>query len=910
MTENNMPALSTKRVLVLVGIVLLLFIGGYYWVSRSSGLGVPAQSNATPTSATVDESATPSAGGGTEKPGDKYSIRIELSEGQSQLPVAEALPLATGEPLSSEEIGLILARLPALPASADEQVSFNLPQEILPPPRPGETIEESFPPLERGPSPETVGSEPLHVLRFAPEGEIPVAPFVSVTFDQPMVPLGTLSNMAASAVPVQIEPSMPGTWRWLGTKTLTFEYDSELIDRLPKATEYRVTVPAGTKSAGGGVLADSVTWTFKTPPPKVVTTYPDNSPQPLEPIFFLAFDQRIDPQAVLKTIQVTAGSRSIAVVVAGQTDIDKDERVSQLVKNASEGRWLAFRAVESFPPETSISIQIGPGTPSAEGPLTTAEPQSFGFSTYAPLRIEEHRCAWYDDRCPPLTPFYIRFNNPLDADVFSEDLLNIQPEIPGLSINLYGNSIEIQGETQGQTTYTATVSGKMQDVFGQQLGRDARLTFRVGKAEPVLVGPGQMLLTLDPAASTPVFSVYAINYARLSLKIYSVQPSDWPKFKQALRDWNRTDAAPGFPGRLVEDKSLDLRIPTDALSQVDIDLSRYTSGGFGQFIIFVQPPAEFFETQDDKYRRYSQTIMSWVQITHIGLDAYNDHSEMVAWTTDLRDGSPLPGVSIQPDKGGTARLTGVDGVVRFDIPSGATYLTARKGGDQAILPRSNYYWGDEAWSPSPPSDSLSWYVFDDRQMYRPGEDIHIKGWLRRIGGRQNGDVGLVGSGVSSMSYQIVDPQGNALGAGRVDVNNLGGFDFVFSVPPATNLGFAQLYLNAEGDLGGLSGNRFYHEFQIQEFRRPEFEVTARNETTGPYFAGDHAALAVEAKYYAGGGLPAADVTWQVTTSPGSYSPPNWPDFTFGNWHPWWDFYEVDYPPPPYEIGRASCRERV
>ena len=94
---------------------------------------------------------------------------------------------------------------------------------------------------------------------------------------------------------------------------------------------------------------------------------------------------------------------------------------------------------------------------------------------------------------------------------------------------------------------------------------------------------------------------------------------------------------------------------------------------------------------------------------------------------------------------------------------------------------------------------------------------------------------------------------------------------------------------------GMDGSQYSHQFQIQEFRRPEFEVTARNETTGPYFAGDHATLAVEAKYYAGGGLPNADVTWQVTTSPGNYSPPNWPDFTFGNWQPWW-FYDYGYQP--------------
>jgi hypothetical protein len=90
------------------------------------------------------------------------------------------------------------------------------------------------------------------VLRFAPEGEIPIAPFVSVRSINRWCRLGTLSDLAATDVPVQIEPALSGTWRWVGTKTLTFEYDSDLIDRLPKATEYHLTVPAGTKSIGGG----------------------------------------------------------------------------------------------------------------------------------------------------------------------------------------------------------------------------------------------------------------------------------------------------------------------------------------------------------------------------------------------------------------------------------------------------------------------------------------------------------------------------------------------------------------------------------------------------------------------------------------------------------------------------------
>ncbi|MFN8383439.1 MAG: alpha-2-macroglobulin family protein [Anaerolineales bacterium] len=877
---------NSKRTLVGIGIFILVLISGVLLYSRG-------QKSVTP----VVGEPTPTTSGTTSPTGEKYSISVALSEGQEQPQPVNILPATDGESLSPEEISQILARLPALPLDPSQQTSFNLPNESLPPPRPGNTVEAMFPPFETEP---VVGADeagPLKVLRFSPEGEIPIAPFISVTFNQPMVPLGTLGDLSEADVPLKIEPSMPGTWRWLGTKTLTFEYDSTLIDRLPKATEFTLTVPAGTKSVNGGVLAEAVTWTLKTPPPTIVTSYPSNSSSPLDPIFFIAFDQRIDPPAVLKTIQVHDGLKNVEIVLATKTEIEKDETVSSLAESTLEGRWLAFRATQPFDPETNITVTVGPQTPSAEGPLTTTAEQTFSFSTYAPLKVVEHRCYWYDDQCPPLTPFYIRFNNPLDTELFKEDMLRVEPEIPGMTVNVYSDTIEINGETSGQTTYTVTLSETIQDTFGQQLGDSVTLKFKVDKATPLLVNTDQHLITLDPNAPKPVLSVYAINYNKLNLKVYSVKPTDWPKFTQFLREWRQTDQPPLLPGKLLSDGSINLDIPDDTLSQVDIDLSKFMDGDFGQFIVVVEPPAGIFESDEEKWQREAQTIITWVQVTQIGLDAFNDHSEVVAWTTNLKDGKPLAGVRIQPNIGGASVQSGKDGIVRFDIPEGATYLVATKGNDSAILPHSNYYyyWADDTWYKDPPRDSLLWYVFDDRQIYRPGEEVHLKGWLRRLGNGQDGDVALVGSGLTSVSYQVIEPQGNTIAEGQVNVSAIGGFDFVFTVPEETNLGYAQINFTANGELSDLSnGQNFNHSFQIQEFRRPEFEVTARSETSGPYFAGEHAILAVDAKYYAGGGLPNANVNWDVTISPSNYSPPNWDEFTFGNWQPWWYYYDFNY----------------
>src|SRR5206468_5337693 len=102
----------------------------------------------------------------------------------------------------------------------------------------------------------------LRVLRFMPEGKVPLAPELSVTFSQPMVAV-TSQGDAAGVQPVKLAPQPPGNWRWIGTRTVLF--DPQI--RFPMATTYTVEVPAGTKSATGNVLKDAAKFTFETPPP-------------------------------------------------------------------------------------------------------------------------------------------------------------------------------------------------------------------------------------------------------------------------------------------------------------------------------------------------------------------------------------------------------------------------------------------------------------------------------------------------------------------------------------------------------------------------------------------------------------------------------------------------------------------
>ena len=144
----------------------------------------------------------------------------------------------------------------------------------------------------------------------------------------------------------------------------------------------------------------------------------------------------------------------------------------------------------------------------------------------------------------------------------------------------------------------------------------------------------------------------------------------------------------------------------------------------------------------------------------------------------------------------------------------------------------------------------------------------------------------LGDKASGLTFSVKDSRDNEIAKGTANLNAFGAFDFKFKLPDNANLGYSRIDISTNSS---LSGSTYQHNFQIQEFRRPEFEVKAKNETEAPYLVGTSANVAVTANYFAGGGLANADVNWTVRATPTNYTPPNRGDFIFGKWIPWWYF---------------------
>lgn len=808
-------------------------------------------------------------------------LRVRLSEADAPPdgPIRQAV--ADSEQLSETESARLLGRLPEL--EYDGGVDFALRSSSRPAPRPGSEVAVPFPPDPNTLEPVRAAPGPLAVLRHSPDGDVPIAAQVSVTFNQPMVAI-TSQDEASLTRPVLLEPEPEGNWRWIGTKTVLFDPGTT---RLPMATSYTIRVPAGTTSATGEAMAAEQSWTFATPAPRVLSWTPNSwGPVGTEPVIVLVFDQRVDPVEMARHVVLSAdgaASKPIQLRPATAEEIEADPAAKAVVAAAEPDRFVAFRALAPLSKATGHTLTLTQGAPSAEGPLTTPNAQTAWFTTFHPLQVTEHACSW-GDACPPESSFYVSFNNPLDPLAFKASSLKVAPDIRAFRAYASGNWLTIDGIKQGRTTYTVVLPAGLQDSFGQTLGAEQTLTFDVGPATQQLSGPAGSMVVLDPAGE-PVIPIYSTNHRKLRARIYKVEPKDWKGIGRWARDYyDHQGRRGGPPGIRVADTTIKVDSEPDRLTETAVDLGPYLKDGHGQLFVWIEPtkqPRNYWE------RQY---LMFWVQATDIGLSATVDQTDLLGWATSLQDGASLEDVELEIFPGGAKKKTDSDGLSLLPLPENPAseepqILIARRGSDMALLPQTPNWWNDyPGWRKSESGDVVTWFTFDDRGLYKPKESAHIKGWLRTMEPRVGGDLRALSNPTDSeVTWTAYDARYSEIGKGTAEVSKTGGFDFEVAIPDDANLGAGWVELYVSDTTGGTYHR---HSLNIAEFRRPEFEVVA-DADAGPHLLGGKAIVEVSAAYFSGGGLPGAETTWRVWVEDGSFTPPERSDWSFGSWTPWW-----------------------
>ncbi|HMZ78642.1 MAG TPA: MG2 domain-containing protein, partial [Acidobacteriota bacterium] len=805
-------------------------------------------------------------------------LQVRLSEVPGPNPAnrhsEKPKPLVT-QWLSGTQAGLIFKRLPGLQLISTDVVPFRLPPKTLPLPKTDDTLARVFPSSESGATPGPPRSTgPLRVMRYQPEGPIDEAKPISVTFSHPMLAAQNRQDLDQTPVPVQISPPIEGQWQWSSPVTAVFT-----PVRLPKATQFEVTVPAGTQSATGNALKDTRQWRFSTPGPHIEWHFVGVQDDVLRPLVVIRFDQKINPDEVAPFLRLTVQGETFPIQKVNFAELEADEKSQKWVLDYPDEYFVFFKPVQLLPRNSVVTVTALTSLPSAEGPLTALIDQSFEFDTYPLLRMvgDESTESSLHGR------MVLEFNNQLDFKTFRPEMVTISPPIPSAQITVWQNQILIDGKKPYVPVYTVTVSGDLTDQSGQRLEQPVSRQFKIRLAQPDIHFDYGVITTFDPGGLHQL-NVYSQNIQTLNVRLYRVTADDWNAYASpGVYGWAKTnEVTKEILRNPIFSQSIPIKVELDEAIKRQIDLTPALPNGTGQILVEVSG-----DVAPGDFDIHTVRAFHWVQSSKLAVDVVAGGSELLVWANSLSDGKPVSGATVTAYPGEKTVTVDADGLGRIPFQADRleyNHLVVRKGEDSALLCQTY-----ERWSCQPPGISaIHWHLLSDRTLYQPGEDIHLKGWARVFKTNQTEPIEPAGNAFQSVSYTITDPRGVTLGEGSVPVNAFGGFYVKGQIPKTAATGAASIHLSADlPDTSSLfTGQDTQHPFQIEEYQRPDFEVTVSN-GDGPFVIGGATTATARVQYYTGGSLSEVPVDWTVITEPARFTPPNWGAFSFNEWVPWW-----------------------
>ena len=152
------------------------------------------------------------------------------------------------------------------------------------------------------------------------------------------------------------------------------------------------------------------------------------------------------------------------------------------------------------------------------------------------------------------------------------------------------------------------------------------------------------------------------------------------------------------------------------------------------------------------------------------------------------------------------------------------------------------------------------YIYTDRPVYRPTHEVDFKGILRA---RQGGHFSLDIPG--PVTVEITDPNQKTIYQQKLDLSPFATFHGKLTLSPLAGLG-------SYGITAHIGEKRLYGTFEVQEYKKPEYEVSVSMEKSR-YLQGETIQATINARYYFGAPVSNGHVKYSLFRS--GYQFPYW-----------------------------------
>jgi len=756
---------------------------------------------------------------------------------------------------------------------------------------------------------------------------------IEAAFPRPMVDESAVGKLAAKA-PAKATPAWKGTWTWTSPRVALFSPSAP-----PKmGATYLFQIRSGMKDLDGQKVGRDEGTHLATPGLELeMTTSPVTGEagwpvrqKPLLLVFNAAVSLKPLPEK-LSFIDADGQTAEAAWrygrwdrlplsarrhmpwsvrVQTGATD-HEDEDIPTYTPDTEVSWTLEVWPSKPLPAGKDWKLHVAPGiTPLEDSRIKTKTPLTARWGTILPGKLESLRTYAPVDGTNSLE---IAFDKPLAKNPkLLLAFLEIKPSTPEPpKVEITRNVATLSSPRFGfNTRYKLTLKPGLPMLDGLPIptGYTKTLSFHPHRPSIGLPSADQAQLVHGRRQ----YPIDVVNLASLRLQAREIPAKDLPRVLAAYKHYRQglnggSTRMLGFPvsdslvpGKVVLDRNLVFapQAPVNRSESLNLDWKNILDEE-RPTTLFLHAVGKPSQRVDGGRLAISQAV---VQITDLGLAWKRGDTGVFAFVFSHASGDPVEGarLSLHDEQGAplTETTTDKDGIAQLKKSSDARWIMARTEKD---VHASSLDAGYQAYSPwrlgapnydwrTLPKSRRAACIFTDRNLYRPGDTVHLATLLRNYTGHLP-----TAPGEGEFSLTCEDDSGQVFHESPVTLKN-GGLVTADIILPPGRTGYFEAVLHWK-PADGSEEESFSHYFLVQDFRRNAFEVNLK--VPEKLLTPKSIKADVQAQYFLGAPVATGQVQWSMHLTGKGFYPDGWRDYFFADHRTldgayWSHYFGIDY----------------
>jgi alpha-2-macroglobulin len=395
-------------------------------------------------------------------------------------------------------------------------------------------------------------------------------------------------------------------------------------------------------------------------------------------------------------------------------------------------------------------LEVGGGLPNADHTLRLREASEVPVGDITPFVVTD-----VSARNLILSGPSVRFNFsksvPESLTNRPADWLEITPSPTNLTVQAARRSLVLHGAFRGETWYTLRLRPNFASSAGFRLAGSNTFTLKMSQVAPRLYFPA---LSRDQlAGGNRSFPLLAVNVAQARLRAKLLDPQTAihalrgyasyfasSEARQESGTWDEPYRPLDYnlvPGRTVFDEEFALGAEPDTAKKLDLAWDRLLPGRKNG-VVFLD--AE--RVADKPARAPALGTQALIQLTDLGLVWKQGRTGLDVFVFSHTSGQAVPGATAKlfSDENEPLQeaVTDASGLAHLAARTNAEWIAVQLGDDfhAAALPPGQewlYRLGESFEGPTGTEAARRVMLFSDRNVYRPGEELHLLALVRDWG---------------------------------------------------------------------------------------------------------------------------------------------------------------------------------